>query len=78
MRHCDLEVLSFTNITLPNLRIMDLSDNLLTSLTLHVFNELGNLVELSLSRNPVTHLYAGDSDLTSGLLQLDLAGLQVG
>jgi hypothetical protein len=52
LRRCNVSTLS--DVTLPNLRVLDLSHNLLQQLGLGVFASLGNL--RGKGQNPVYHL----------------------
>ena len=65
----------FGNVTLPNLRSLDLSDNLLSVLAASDLRDLGNLRALSLAGNPVSLVLDGDSDNSAfeRIITLDLA-----
>ena len=63
-----------TEMDLPNLRTLDLSQNGISSLQLDVFLTLINLKTLILSRNPLVHLSTGKSELKQSILHtLDLS-----
>ncbi|XP_076464779.1 uncharacterized protein LOC143296633 [Babylonia areolata] len=53
---CNLKNIS--NIVFPNLRILDLSDNEITSLSTTQMNNMNNLQKLSLSGNPINFPFA--------------------
>ena len=57
------------NITLPNLRHLDLSDNHITSLSMDDFLSLPNLRSLRLSSNPVRVIKGGERSEQRPLLQ---------
>ena len=63
-----------TEMDLPNLRTLDLSQNGISSLHVDVFLTLINLKTLILSRNPLVHLSTGKSELKQSILHtLDLS-----
>ena len=68
------------NLTLPNLRSVDLSDNQLRVITAAALSGLSNLRSLSLARNPLSELFPGsssDGSVVRRITYVDLSGVSV-
>ncbi|XP_025079761.1 G-protein coupled receptor GRL101-like [Pomacea canaliculata] len=64
-------------VTLPNLRILDLSSNKLTHISSNLFTGLTRLDSLKLSFNPLNVLFFVDARKTSSLKFLDLSDVVI-
>ena len=74
LSHCRLRQLS--NVTLPNLQSLDLSDNLFGVLNINSLLRLKNLRRLVLARNPLARIATGDNniiDFSSTLRSVDFS-----
>ncbi|KAK7087894.1 hypothetical protein V1264_021886 [Littorina saxatilis] len=75
LRLASCGILELPVMDLPNLRMLDLSDNQLTTLGIDVFLSLTNLVILRLAGNPLLSVTAGNNFTQQRTLQvLDLSG----
>nr|KAG5691412.1 hypothetical protein BaRGS_016328 [Batillaria attramentaria] len=73
----DCDVASLHNLSLPNLQVLDLSDNSLAEVSLHDLSRVPQLKVLSLAGNPLTALFSsqktGQSMALMHLRALDLS-----
>lgn len=72
IRNCSLPMVKNLFVNLPNLRILDISSNVLTDVNLENFSKLKYLAALNLSSNSINHIGCSNSSLSS-LRNLDLS-----
>lgn len=76
IRNCSLPLVKNLFVYLPNLRILDLSNNALTDVSLESFSKLKYLTTLNLSHNSISHVTCSNISLPF-LKTLDLSNNEI-